>query len=271
MKTQITPRDWETLSAYLDDQLSAPDRREIENSLVNNPELRQSLEELRQTRMILRSLPKLRAPRNFTLTASMAGQRAGQGDRVSYGMYPVMRLAATLAAVFFFIVTAGGLALRFSLPAQTVVIRSAESQNVQAPAPFGMGGGGGGSNAAPPMAPIPAPTDAAVANTREKAPAQTGVAELQVTPLAPATPENTPDESQPGAMPKAFSSTRGSPEAQPQVAQVPQTLVQQPPATSSQPVGGKVWVLLTLVQILLAVLALVSAAAALVFRRTDRR
>ncbi len=75
MTTQITPRDWETLSAYLDDQLSAPERHELENRLGKNPELSQGLEELRSTRMILRSLPKLRAPRNFTLTPSMAGQR----------------------------------------------------------------------------------------------------------------------------------------------------------------------------------------------------
>jgi hypothetical protein len=268
MKTQITPRDWETLSAYLDDQLSVPERRELENRLVNNPVLSQGLEELRQTRMILRNLPKLRAPRNFTLTPSMAGQRAGAS--MSSGMYPVLRLAATLATLFFFIVTAGGLALRFTLPAQIVVMRADQSQNAQPAPAFGMGGGGGGSNAAPPLA-IPAPTEAAVANTMEKAPAETGVAQLQVTPLTPASPETTLDEMQPGVMPKAFSSAMGSPEAQPPVAQAPQALVQQVPATTSQPVGGKVWIFLTVLQILLAVLALVSAMAALVLRRAGRR
>ena len=143
MTTQITPRDWETLSAYLDDQLSAPERRELENRLGNNPELNQGLEELRQTRMILRSLPKLRAPRNFTLTPSMAGQRMGAS--MTSGIYPLLRLAATLATLFFFIVTAGGLALRFTLPAQTVVMRTDQSQNAQPVPPFGMGGGGGGA------------------------------------------------------------------------------------------------------------------------------
>ena len=162
MTTQITPRDWETLSAYLDDQLSAPERRDLENRLGNNTELSLGLEELRRTRMILRSLPKLRAPRNFTLTPSMAGQRMGAS--VTTGIYPLLRLAATMATLFFFIVTAGGLALRFTLPAQTVVMRADQSQNAQPLPPFGMGGGGGGgggSNEAPSFA-LPAPTEAAV-------------------------------------------------------------------------------------------------------------
>ena len=267
MTTQITPRDWETLSAYLDDQLNASERRELENRLGNNPELSQGLEELRTTRMILRSLPKLRAPRNFTLTPSMAGQ--SMGANMFPGIYPVLRLAATLATLFFFIVTAGGLALRFSVPAQTVVMRTDQMQNGQPIPPFGMGGGGGGSNEAPSLA-LPAPTEAAVENMMEKAPAETGVGELQVTPLTPASPEGTPDELQPEMMPKAFSVVQGSPEAQSPIAQAAQPLVQEAPATTSHPFLGGAWTLLTVLQILLAILAIVSGAAALYLRRRGR-
>jgi len=267
--TQITPRDWETLSAYLDDQLGAPERHELEKRLRNNPELSQGLEELRTTRLILRSLPKLRAPRNFTLTPSMAGQRIGAN--LTTGIYPLLRLAATLATLFFFIVTAGGLALRFTLPAQTVVMRADQSQNAQSAPNFGMGGGGGGggSNEAPAL-PVPAPTEAAGAAPMEKAPVQPG-AEVQVTPLTPAVPEGTPDEPQPGSMPKALSAVQQPPEAQAPVAQAPQELVQQAPVRETRPVGGSAWTLLTVLQILLAVLALASGAAALVLRRLGRR
>ena len=268
MTTQITPRDWETLSAYLDDQLSASERRDLGNRLGNNPELSQGLEELRKTRTILRSLPKLRAPRNFTLTPSMAGQRMGAG--MLPGIYPALRLAATLATLFFFVLTAGGLAVRFSPPAQTVVMRADQSQNAQSIPPFGMGGGGGGSNEAPPLA-LSAPTEAAVEITMEKAPAETGLAEVQVTPLTPASPETTPDELQPGVMPKAFSAVQGSPEVQPPIAQPPQALIQEAPAKTSQPVGGGAWAFLTILQILLAILALISGAAALYLRRLGRR
>jgi hypothetical protein len=270
MTTQITPRDWETLSAYLDDQLSAPERRELENRLGNNTELKQGLEELRTTRMVLRSLPKLRAPRNFTLTPSMAGQRMGAGT--TPGVYPLLRLAATLATLFFFIVTAGGLALRFSLPAQTVVMRDAQSQNARSAPLFGMGGGGGGggSNEAPSLPPL-APTEVTAENSMGKAPSQPGAAELQVTPLSPAPLEGTPDESQPGLMPKALSAVQGSPEAQAPFAQAPQAPIEQAPSPGAQPVGGSAWTLLAVLQILLAILAVVSGVAALVLRRAGRR
>jgi hypothetical protein len=268
MTTQITPRDWETLSAYLDDQLSAQERHELESRLTRYPELRNGLEELRATRMILRSLPKLHAPRNFTLTPSMAGQRVGAST--SSGVYPILRLASMLATLFFLIVTAGGLTLRFTLHAQTVVMRANQVQNAQPAPPFGMGGGGGGSNEAPALA-LPAPTEAAAANTMEKAPAETGVAQLQVTPLTPTPPETTPDQMPPDVMPKALSSVQGSPEAQMPNAPAPQGFVQQAPATTSQPFGGGAWIVLTVLQILLAILALVSGAAALYLRRAGRR
>jgi hypothetical protein len=267
MTTQITPRDWETLSAYLDDQLNASERRVLENRLGNNPELSQGLEELRTTRMILRSLPILRAPRNFTLTPSMAGQNLG-ANRFP-GIYPVLRLAATLATLFFFIVTAGGLALRYSMPAQTVVMRADQMQNAQPIPPFGMGGGGGGGNEAPSLA-LPAPTEAAVVNMMEKAPAGTGTAELEVTPLTPALPEGTPDELPPGVMPKALSVVQGSSEVQQPIAQAPQPLVQEGPATTQHPIRRGAWTLLTVLQVLLAILAIVCGAAVLYLRRLGR-
>jgi hypothetical protein len=212
----------------------------------------------------LRSLPKLRAPRNFTLTPGMAGQRMGAS--LTTGLYPLLRLAATLATIFFFIMTAGGLALRFTLPAQTVVMRTDQSQNAQSAPNFGMGGG----NEAPAL-PLPAPTEAAGATTLEKAPAPPGAAEVQVTPVTPSVPEGTPDESQPGVMPKALSAIQQPPEAQAPVAPAPQELVQQEPARATQAGGGVAWTLLTVLQILLAVLALACGAAALVLRRLGRR
>jgi hypothetical protein len=271
MMTQITPRDWETLSAYLDDQLGAQERQELESRLIRFEELNRCLEELRSTRMILRSLPKLRAPRNFTLTPSMAGKRQRAG---SSGVYPVLRLASMLATLFFFVVTAGGLALRFSLPAQTIVMRNDQSQSLQSAPALGLGGGGG-SNTAPAFAP-PAPTEMGeipsevTANTMEKMPAETGVALLQALPQEPALPESTPAEGAPSSMPKAYSMVEGSPEAQSQNDQIPQELGQQPPPIS-QGVGGRVWILLTILQVLLAILALICGIAALFLRRLDRR
>src|SRR5512139_3652907 len=114
MTTRITIRDWEALSAYLDNQLKPKDRVRLESRLEESPELRSAYEELRRTRAVLRSQRPLRAPRNFTLTPEMAGVRLGvrPGARPINSSYPVLRLASVLATIFFIFITIGDLAVR---------------------------------------------------------------------------------------------------------------------------------------------------------------
>jgi anti-sigma factor RsiW len=105
MTTTITLREWEALSAYLDGQLNQKDRQRLERGLQERLELRQALEELRRTRAILRSQPKLRAPRNFTLTPEMVGFRTP--TRAMPRAYPAFRLVSALASVLFILVLIG--------------------------------------------------------------------------------------------------------------------------------------------------------------------
>lgn len=70
----LSPQDLESLSAYLDNQLNAGDVKRLETRLAQNDGLRATLEDLKRTRLMLRSLPKVRAPRNFTLSAKMVGE-----------------------------------------------------------------------------------------------------------------------------------------------------------------------------------------------------
>ncbi len=73
---QLNEHDLELLSAYLDDQLSADERRAVESRLDDEAELRQAYEELRATVQALRDLEPLRPPRSFTLDpAQVAAQR----------------------------------------------------------------------------------------------------------------------------------------------------------------------------------------------------
>ncbi len=65
MTTQIRPRDWEALSAYLDNQLNPGDRKVLESRLIGDPELQSASRELQRTRLVLRQAPKLRAPEAF--------------------------------------------------------------------------------------------------------------------------------------------------------------------------------------------------------------
>ncbi len=66
--TDLSPRDWEALSAYLDDALPPRERARLEARLAQEASLAQALAELQALRTALRDLPKPRAPRNFTLT-----------------------------------------------------------------------------------------------------------------------------------------------------------------------------------------------------------
>jgi hypothetical protein len=101
----ISSRDWEALSAYLDGQLAQKDRLRLEEKLRARDDLRLALEELSQTRTILRSQPPLRAPRNFTLTPEMVGLRRER--RSASRLYPAFSFVSALASLLFVVVLLG--------------------------------------------------------------------------------------------------------------------------------------------------------------------
>ena len=70
----LSERDWAQLSAYLDGALGARERAALERRLAAEPHLRQALDELRETVALLRALPTLRAPRDFTLDPALYGR-----------------------------------------------------------------------------------------------------------------------------------------------------------------------------------------------------
>jgi len=147
MTKKISNREWEALSAYLDKQLSARERSRLEARLKENPELRQALQEMRRVRTILRSQPKMRAPRNFTLTPEMVGMRRSPVQRSR--AYPVFRLASVLATILFVLVLVGdfisgpaSLTARESASApQIVAMATEQAEEAQRYAPPGFGGG----------------------------------------------------------------------------------------------------------------------------------
>lgn len=65
----MNDRDFELLSAYLDDELSNEERIALEARLENEADLRRELELFRATISLVGSLPLLKAPRDFTLKA----------------------------------------------------------------------------------------------------------------------------------------------------------------------------------------------------------
>lgn len=123
MKQTPSFRDVEKLSAYLDGQLKPSEIARLESRLQTDPELASILKDLRQTRGLLRQLPQRRAPRNFTLTPKMVGQKPPLPRT-----YPAFRFATVLASLLLFFT----LATNFMAP---LLVRTA-------PYPYGRGGGG---------------------------------------------------------------------------------------------------------------------------------
>lgn len=105
----MTPQDFEQLSAYLDQQLSLADKTKLEARLGREPDLQKTLADLRLTRRMLRSLPTVKPPRNFTLTRAQAQATA----RPRFQLFPALRLATALAGfAFVFLLAVDLLALQ---------------------------------------------------------------------------------------------------------------------------------------------------------------
>jgi hypothetical protein len=105
MTRPLSPRDYETLSAYLDGELSPKDQARIETRIHASPEWQAGLDELRYTHVILSRTPLRRAPRNFTLKPSMVR------GRVVSPAYPIFRLASALASILLILAFASDLFL----------------------------------------------------------------------------------------------------------------------------------------------------------------
>lgn len=66
---ELSEQDAELLSAYIDDMLRPIERAELESRLEDNVFLRDELIAMQQTVAWVNQLPRLKAPRNFTITA----------------------------------------------------------------------------------------------------------------------------------------------------------------------------------------------------------
>ena len=64
-------RDDELLSAYIDGALTPREQARLEARLAVEPALRERLDALQETVMLLRQLPQVPAPRNFILSPAM--------------------------------------------------------------------------------------------------------------------------------------------------------------------------------------------------------
>jgi hypothetical protein len=97
----LTDHDYELLSEYLDDALNAAERADLETRLKAESELRRELEALRGTVALVKSLPLRKAPRNFTLDASMARRPAPRRAFFSPTLVSALSAAAAVLLIGF--------------------------------------------------------------------------------------------------------------------------------------------------------------------------
>jgi hypothetical protein len=145
------------LSAYLDNALEAEELEKLKSRLEQDSGLRQKLENLRQTKVLISRLDRVSAPRNYTLTPDMVKVRRSK----TKPLFSTLRLAtsfATILLVALFGVQAllGGGFLPSAMTAEAPMMEAARVEDESAPEPLiiwaqpGVGGAvpegyGGGS------------------------------------------------------------------------------------------------------------------------------
>jgi anti-sigma factor RsiW len=106
----LSDRDYELLSAYLDGALAAAERQALEQRLAVEPALRAELAALQETVTLLNQLPPRRAPRDFTLTPAMVGRETGL-NRGLFSLVTSPAFSAVTAAAAVFLVVLGAFVL----------------------------------------------------------------------------------------------------------------------------------------------------------------
>lgn len=102
MKSDLSARDWQLLSAYLDHQLNARERSRLEARLAIDPGLRQSLHSLEQIKLALRTAPRRKSPRDFTLEPKTAPSRS------TPVLFPMLSFASLSSALLFVVLMLSG-------------------------------------------------------------------------------------------------------------------------------------------------------------------
>lgn len=162
MNESLSLKQLNQISAYLDDRLNPLEKQQVEQELQRNLLFKQTFTELEYTRRMLRTLPKKRAPRNYTLSPERVKAPARRG-----WLQPAMGFvsaAAALAVVVLFVGTSllPRLGAAKMAPSQEAALQAeapaakdssrAAVEPTSTPQIFlwnsganGMGGGGGGA------------------------------------------------------------------------------------------------------------------------------
>lgn len=108
MNKILTLQDFELISAYLDSACSPKELATIEARLRSDAEFAQAMAEFKRAKLMLKSIPQKRAPRNFTLSTAQVPQQFKRSAWV-----PALNFVALAASLFLVVIFVGTKFLSF--------------------------------------------------------------------------------------------------------------------------------------------------------------
>ena len=161
MTENLSRKDYFLLSAYLDGEISQSDLQRVEKRLLSDQQFKRTSEELAYTKRMLRAMPKIRAPRNFMLTPERVKKTAKRQF-----FQPAWGLVSAVSTFLLLVIFAGtsilprlGVSLAAapemaSMTNGTALAQESDAEVAESPMiifwdpqrAYGMGGGGGDGN-----------------------------------------------------------------------------------------------------------------------------
>lgn len=125
----------ELLSAYLDGEVTAQERAQVERALAQDSETAWRLASLQQTVTLVKALPRASLPRSFTLREVDVMPTRGAGDATAPWWRTLfspalLRNAMAIAALLFIVLSVGDLTLSRTMPSASAPMALKASETV---------------------------------------------------------------------------------------------------------------------------------------------
>jgi hypothetical protein len=102
MSRTLTFKDYRMISAYIDGRCSVREKIAVERLLESDADFKKAVSEFNRSKKMLKVIPQVKAPRNFTLSPAMAPQKPQR-----FFLAPTLNYAALAAVVLFVFLFAG--------------------------------------------------------------------------------------------------------------------------------------------------------------------
>jgi hypothetical protein len=240
MKVNLSPHDFELLSAYIDGQLSPSDKEKVEITLRSDADFQKAFEKLKRSHEILHAVPQRHVPHPFTLTPENVKPITHLSFFVSVFRYSSVAATALLVILiafdfipFLHVSFSGQTSTLYKKPVPVGNLTQLPSIINRNTPGYGMGGGGGQPEVEPSLAsPLSVPNQQATPAEKIQSLMQTTLPQLETT-LAPRQPAAAPAVPQLESIPEPTPTT-GQPVAPP----ASQTKVMEDTLTVSGPILG---------------------------------